>query len=347
MNPIDNNVNFNTPPSFDNGSDTIVPDVQGSSNPWKMVSIGGIGGLLVGAGAMYATGALASNKNSSDATEDALETASSSVADMSEKLKDAAEAEKANEPQEAEDKGKQDTTVEGKTAANNTNNAEVERVTVVEHVTVVQHQNAPIYQDAPIAYNVDDHMSFSEAFAAARAEVGPGGVFSWHGGVYGTYYENEWNQMSNTERNLYAQSVHTEYDVSQVDTYNLADANNPHVDINVHVTVDDNSLEDVVGTTEPTDVQVDHNVIDVDGQTMDVYTTDVDGQTVAYVDVDNDGSLDLAMADVNGNGIPDTGEILDLNSGEFIDMPHTDVNLNDATFDDGTGFTIESDVNLI
>ena len=40
-----------------------------------------------------------------------------------------------------------------------------------------------------------DSMSFSEAFAAARRAVGPHGVFEWRGGVYGTYYENEWKHM--------------------------------------------------------------------------------------------------------------------------------------------------------
>lgn len=40
-----------------------------------------------------------------------------------------------------------------------------------------------------------DDMSFSEAFAAARRAVGPHGVFEWRGGVYGTYYDNEWRHM--------------------------------------------------------------------------------------------------------------------------------------------------------
>ena len=34
------------------------------------------------------------------------------------------------------------------------------------------------------AHSVTDDMSFSEAFATARAEVGPGGAFVWHGQVY-------------------------------------------------------------------------------------------------------------------------------------------------------------------
>ncbi|MCC8071618.1 MAG: hypothetical protein LIO90_07440 [Bacteroidales bacterium] len=39
---------------------------------------------------------------------------------------------------------------------------------------------------------VNDDMTFSEAFAAAREELGPGGVFQWHGGAYATYTADEW-----------------------------------------------------------------------------------------------------------------------------------------------------------
>ena len=342
MKPNDNDIIINNmPPVFDNGSNNINQEESGTFTPWKMVSVGGVGGLLVGAGAMYATSALASNNGASDDTEDALAGVSSTIGNMAETIEEKAENEDSKETKVSS--GKSDT----KDIAGDSKSVEVEKVTVVEHVTVVHHENAPIYQDAPIAYNVNDHMSFSEAFAAARAEVGPGGVFSWHGGVYGTYYENEWNQMNNSERNLYAQSVHTEYNVSQVDTHNLADAQNPHVDVNVHVITHYDDIQDVNGTTYFTDVQADHITLDVDGETFDVYTTDVNGQTVAYVDIDNDGLPDLAMSDINNNGIPDTGEVLDINSGEYLDMPHSDINLNDTAFDDASGFTIETDVNLI
>ncbi|MDE6397351.1 MAG: hypothetical protein K2K84_08770 [Muribaculaceae bacterium] len=43
-------------------------------------------------------------------------------------------------------------------------------------------------------------LTFGQAFAAARSEMGPGGSFSWRGQVYGTYYRNEWNAMSPGER---------------------------------------------------------------------------------------------------------------------------------------------------
>ena len=40
-----------------------------------------------------------------------------------------------------------------------------------------------------------DGLSFRQAFDAARAEVGPGGVFRWHGNIYSTYTEEEWKAM--------------------------------------------------------------------------------------------------------------------------------------------------------
>ena len=47
---------------------------------------------------------------------------------------------------------------------------------------------------------VSDDLSFSEAFAEARDEVGAGGVFYWHGGIYGTYYKDEWDAMTDEEK---------------------------------------------------------------------------------------------------------------------------------------------------
>jgi hypothetical protein len=50
--------------------------------------------------------------------------------------------------------------------------------------------------EVPEASHVNDDMSFAEAFASARQETGAGGVFVWRGGVYGTYYRDEWSQLS-------------------------------------------------------------------------------------------------------------------------------------------------------
>ena len=63
-------------------------------------------------------------------------------------------------------------------------------------------------EEMEIATSVDDSMSFSEAFAAARKEVGAGGLFVWHGNTYGTYYAEEWNAMSEEEKEEYWADVY-------------------------------------------------------------------------------------------------------------------------------------------
>jgi len=87
--------------------------------------------------------------------------------------------------------------------------------------------DVPVYSDAPVAH-VSDSMSFSQAFAAARAEVGPGGVFAWHGGIYGTYYETEWDAMSDEQKLAYAESVHPEVTPQHIRT-NLISETHPDV----------------------------------------------------------------------------------------------------------------------
>jgi hypothetical protein len=63
-------------------------------------------------------------------------------------------------------------------------------------------------EEMEVATSVDDSMSFSEAFAAAREEVGAGGLFVWHGNTYGTYYKEEWDSMTAEEKEEYWADVY-------------------------------------------------------------------------------------------------------------------------------------------
>lgn len=63
-------------------------------------------------------------------------------------------------------------------------------------------------RDMTVASEVNDSMSFNEAFAAARQAIGPGGLFVWHGHAYGTYYKNEWDAMSQEDQDQYWADVH-------------------------------------------------------------------------------------------------------------------------------------------
>lgn len=70
--------------------------------------------------------------------------------------------------------------------------------------------SAHVDGSVPVA-QVSDDMSFSEAFHAAHEQVGPGGVFVWHGQVYGTYTADEWNSMTPAEQAEFGSHVHVQY----------------------------------------------------------------------------------------------------------------------------------------
>ena len=69
------------------------------------------------------------------------------------------------------------------------------------------------WQDAPLSDTVSDEMSFGEAFASARAELGPGGVFQWNGEVYHTFYASELDD----EGNVLVEVTHDEVPGSEID----------------------------------------------------------------------------------------------------------------------------------
>jgi hypothetical protein len=68
--------------------------------------------------------------------------------------------------------------------------------------------NAVVHSEAPIATSVSNDMDFNHAFASARTEVGAGGAFVWNEKVYDTYYNEEWDAMSQDQRGQYNHSVH-------------------------------------------------------------------------------------------------------------------------------------------
>ena len=70
--------------------------------------------------------------------------------------------------------------------------------------------------------NTEPGLSFDEAFAAARAQVGPGGIFYWHGGIFSTYTADEWNGLTEAQQEQFAQQVRPEVDANHVDVEQIA-----------------------------------------------------------------------------------------------------------------------------
>lgn len=160
--------------------------------------------------------------------------------------------------------------------------------------------------DVNVATSVSDEMSFSKAFAAARAEVGPGGAFEWRGNVYGTYYAEEWESMTPEDRQEY----------------------NSHFSWNQHQNTDSAETMD-----EPDVVIVDEDTDDISDEVeiLGIIPDDESGQEVYLIDVDEDVDEDVdvdIVVDVDEDG---DGDAFD----DMVSELNNDGGLTDAMYDSG------------
>ena len=146
------------------------------------------------------------------------------------------------------------------------------------------------------SHSVSDGMSFSEAFATARAEVGPGGAFVWHGRVYGTFRADdpEWIEMTPEQRAEYA-----DYVVSQVHAAPYTPSEDePEI---IEIPDDEVSVEEV--TEELDDEDADVHIVGVEIPDTEepaeqpVAEDEEDGNDAVFADTDGDGEVDLVLID--------------------------------------------------
>lgn len=169
-----------------------------------------------------------------------------------------------------------------------------------------------------VASGVNDEMSFSEAFAAARSEVGAGGAFEWRGNVYGTYYAEEWNSISPAEKADFNNHFSwNNIDTSSVNGTTHTDVTTNHDDIEI-VSVDHGQTPSSVGGDSTVEVVSAEPEIEVLGVVHDMSTgsniggLSVDGQDVFLIDVDGDLEFDLMASDINQNNVVDEGEVVNI-----------------------------------
>lgn len=91
--------------------------------------------------------------------------------------------------------------------------------------------------------------------------------------------------------------------------------------------------DDVVTTQTPqAQVLATDTVVTEDGQAMDVALVNVDDQDIILVDVDQDGKVDIAMTDLNHNGVVDPGEMEDVSEYDIsMDALQAAANDNDGS----------------
>lgn len=213
--------------------------------------------------------------------------------------------------------------------------------------------------EIPVAHNVTDDMSFSEAFAAARAEVGSGGTFSWHGQVYSTYTAEEWNAMSAQEQAAFndhftffqgggghGQSTHAHSHGDHVaETHHSDNGGETHHNGETHSqTPNQTGPRPTAPTVQTTPQSTDHHVVEVGDYKMEVdkvvhdedggvtATGHVNGHVAMMVDIDGDGKFDGLFIDENDDGEVGRSEIVNLQQSNInISVAQVESQINHET----------------
>ena len=278
----------------------VVNEKEGKKDvPWKFIGLGAATGILMGAGALYATDAMAAGTAES-ADEQPAETPN------------------------AEEAGNAEGTAKA--------------------------------TSMPVAKNVPTD-SFEHAFAEARAQVGPGGLFEWHGGIYNTYTKEEWDALNDHDKLTFASNVHPQYPVQRIETIHITekepDIHIDNLEIHEHNYVLNDPQEQ---PQEPKDDDV-HVVSYVSTDNVKVNETEfsvdnyvVDGHNAAVVNFHDDDKHDIVIVDKNDNLQIDNGEAMDAVTDELLDAnlnPLHDPNMGNLMADSGADDTSATDVSHI
>lgn len=201
--------------------------------------------------------------------------------------------------------------------------------------------DAPEWVDesVEISQEVNDDMSFSEAFRAAREEVGAGGAFEWRGNVYSTYTAEEWDGMSAEEKQEY--NDHFNWARYQTDVEPEPTPEPEPEPISEPIPEPEPSYDDVEILGLDWDPETGVLVGEVAIGDSDVYLIDLDpGQ--------DDGMFDVAVVDINGDGEITEDEVIDISDqdlsvDEFADL--VDDNLAGELYatDDSIDYSNDSD----
>ena len=135
----------------------------------------------------------------------------------------------------------------------------------------------------PLSGGAFDHLSFGEAFAAARAELGAGGVFAWRGNYFNTYLREEWQGMSPAERSEFVAQTPT----SSTETEPIVAQTEPLTPTEPEVSIAELLNEKL------------ETINDIGGSYVQMT---IDGQDALIIDVSGNGSADLIVKAI-GNGI--------------------------------------------
>ncbi len=169
-----------------------------------------------------------------------------------------------------------------------------------------------IYTEAPFASGIDDSMSFNEAFATARDDVGGGGFFEWRGNTYGTYLKEEWDSLTEADKDDYWDSIAE--GTSKIEEEEIVDNSIEQEQPQEAIyTISEDDIETVDINDKPEEQE----------QPEDNIYTITEDDYIETVDVNDDGIIDAAVVDANSNDLPDM--VLDTDMDGEMDILVLDV----------------------
>ena len=216
-----------------------------------------------------------------------------------------------------------------------------ENQAVEEQVETPAEGQAILANDEGIRYAHVEAENFNDAYAQARAQVGPGGVFEYNGKIYSTYTKEEWDEMSATERNEYQARVfenapelttHAQstpaHDATAHHSVSHAEAASETMEHHepTHLEATAESSEPIPANAEmiaaePVDNEI--RVLGVEavqngyGEIMNVALVECEGDQALLIDVDNNGTMDVLIHDDNFDGQIQESEVHDISGARL------------------------------
>lgn len=255
------------------------------ANVWKPITIGGLTGILMGAGALMASNASAANQDNEEASHD-------------------------------------------------DSDASID----------VQYQLNDALDEVDIA-DIEPGLSFEDAFAAARAQIGPGGVFYWHGAIFSTYTVDEWEALTEDEHDHFAMQVQPEVEADQVDIEQLVAIASEEVE---DAPITETPVEDIAQDMDMADATPQEAADDVEMAMADVAAQEAaDDVEIAMADVtpqEVSDDVEIAMEDVTPQETDDDNLKLDIEAA-IADATPQEAN-DDANLELKFDMEVDEDVQI-
>ncbi|MBS1776886.1 MAG: hypothetical protein JSS64_11465 [Bacteroidetes bacterium] len=210
------------------------------------------------------------------------------------------------------------------------------------------HHDKPVvivHEEAPQATHVHDDLSFKDAFAIAREEVGPGGTFEWKGNLYNTYTREEYDAMTDEQKQEYTASIdHATTVPHDVSAKDIEIVSIDGGDTTVHTNHGETDNVAVEGEQMLQEQWMD----DGTGHKIRVAEFLINGEHIVKIDQDGDGNYDMTMTQNEDGTVhvqtPD-GQEADLSGEDFAQLQHLDSSdvHTDFSANDNIDFTAHDD----